>query len=59
MRRTTDINGFQLVEGNPITKEGVFQYLGSEIANSDAEPNTIYKVYRPADEIEKAASRTG
>lgn len=55
MKRTTDINGFQLVEGNPITKEGVFQYLGSEIANPDAEPNTVYNVYRPADEIEKAA----
>ncbi|AZY49685.1 hypothetical protein C0J09_11445 [Bordetella avium] len=49
--RQTDINGFLLVRDNPITKVGVFPYLGREIGASD--PDRIYQVYRPQEELEK------
>src|SRR5574344_27542 len=39
---------------NPISKAGVFPYLGSEIAGAP-EPNRIYNVFRPPEELEKAA----
>lgn len=51
-RRLIDENGFWEVKGNPLTKVGVFDYLGREIGAPD--PDKIYKVYRPANEIEKA-----
>ncbi|MEJ2897751.1 DUF2213 domain-containing protein, partial [Bordetella avium] len=46
-----DVNGFLLVRDNPITKVGVFPYLGREIGASD--PDRIYQVYRPQEELEK------
>ena len=39
---------------NPISKAGVFPYLGSEIAGAP-EPNRIYNVFRPPEELENAA----
>ena len=50
-KRQYDNNGWLEVKDNPITKVGVFDYLGKEIGAP--EPNKIYKVYRPAEELEK------
>lgn len=44
-----DENGFVYVEKRPISKVGVFDYLGSSIGAED--PDRIYKVYRPAEEL--------
>lgn len=52
-KRYIDENGYLEVRDNPLTREGVFQYLGSEINAPEA--NRIYNVYRPAEEIEAAA----
>lgn len=49
--RTRDLNGYLQVSANPISKTGVYDYLGSEIAGHDLPPNQIYKVYRPAEEL--------
>lgn len=38
------------VRDNPISKVGVFPYLGSEIPGAD-DPDRIYYVYRPAEEL--------
>lgn len=47
--QTTDINGYVEIKGNPLSKVGVFPYLGREIGAP--EPDRIYKVYRPEDEL--------
>ena len=47
--RQEDLNGYITVENNPISRSGVFQYLGSSIGAP--EPNKIYNVYRPAEEF--------
>lgn len=55
--RTIDDNGFLHVAVSNITKEQVAPYLGSEIPNFERlglKPDSIYKVYRPAEELEKA-----
>ncbi|UAN04390.1 DUF2213 domain-containing protein [Achromobacter mucicolens] len=49
-KRQTDVNGYLLVRDNPITKVGVFSYLGSEIGAPDA--GRVYRVYRPQEELE-------
>lgn len=49
-----DYNQFWLIKDNPITKAGVFPYLGKQIS-PELEPDKIYQVYRPAEEIRKAA----
>lgn len=49
-KRQMDWNGFMEVRDNPISKEGVFPYLGSEIPGAP-EPDKIYYVYRPAGEL--------
>lgn len=51
MARTIDGNGWLQVIGNPITKAGVFPYLGSEIGAPD--PDRIYRVYRPEEELQR------
>ena len=43
-RRKYDINGWPEIKDNPISKVGVFPYLGSSIGAPD--PNKIYMVYR-------------
>ncbi len=50
-KRQTDVNGYLLVRDNPITKVGVFPYLGREIGAPEAD--RIYQVYRPQEELEK------
>lgn len=49
-KRTVDWNGFMEVRDNPISKSGVYPYLGSEIPGAE-EPDRIYHVYRPAEEL--------
>lgn len=48
--KEVDNNGFWRVRDNPLSKSGVFPYLGKQISG-DLEPNKIYKVYRPMSEI--------
>lgn len=47
--RIPDMNGWFEVRDNPISRVGVFDYLGSSIGAP--EPNRVYKVYRPAEEL--------
>jgi len=47
--RKEDLNGYITVENNPISRSGVFQYLGSSIGAP--EPGKVYNVYRPAEEF--------
>lgn len=49
--RKIDLNGFVTIEGNPISKEGVYDYLGSQIPGYTGNPNDIVKVYRPMEEL--------
>lgn len=53
--RKVDQNGFITIEANPISRSGVFQYLGSSIGMG-AEPDKIYNVYRPPEELEDPAA---
>lgn len=53
-KRVQDNNGWIEVKDNPITKEGVFDYLGRDIGLTDERANKIVRVYRPAEELEKA-----
>ena len=48
--RNYDENGWYSVKDNPISRVGVFPYLGRNIDPS-LEPEKIYNVYRPADEL--------
>lgn len=50
MAKQEDVNGFWLIEDNPISKEGVFPYLGRQISPK-LEPDKIYYVYRPFSEL--------
>lgn len=48
--RQNDVNGWTEIARNPISKIGVFPYLGRQIGN-DAEPERIFHIYRPAEEL--------
>lgn len=48
--RSYDINGWPEIKRNPISRVGVFPYLGKSIDPS-LEPNKIYMVYRPQEEL--------
>jgi hypothetical protein len=50
--REYDLNGWPEIKGNPISKVGVFDYLGADIS-PDFTPDQIYKVYRPEEELSK------
>jgi uncharacterized protein len=50
--REYDLNGWPEIKANPISKVGVFDYLGSQIS-PDLEPDRVYKVYRPESELSK------
>ena len=47
--REYDINGYVEIKGNPISKVGIFPYLGSSIGADD--PDKVYMVYRPEEEL--------
>ena len=49
--RKVDINGWLTVEGNPISKEGVYDYLGSQIPGYPGNTDDIVKVFRPMEEL--------
>ena len=48
--REEDINGWIEIQGNPISKVGVFPYMGHQIDPS-LDPDKIYNVYRPESEL--------
>lgn len=48
-----DKNDFWLIPNNPITKIGVFPYLGRQIS-PELEPDRIYQVLRPEEELTRA-----
>jgi len=47
--REIDQNGYVTIEANPISRSGVFQYSGRQLPGAD--PNRIYNVYRPEEEL--------
>lgn len=47
--QAVDLNGYVEIKGNPISKVGVYPYLGSEIGAPEAD--RVYRVYRPAEEL--------
>lgn len=51
-QREVDINGYVTIKKNPISKVGVFPYLGKNISK-DCDPDKIYFVYRPAEELSR------
>lgn len=51
--RNYDVNGWPEIKGNPISKAGIFEYLGSTI--NAPEPDRIYRVYRPSSELSDPA----
>lgn len=53
MAKKVDANGYWYIKHNPVSKEGVFPYLGHTISE-DCEPNKIYKVYRPAKTLKES-----
>ncbi len=56
--RTKDSNGYMHVAVSNLTKEQVVPYMGDSIPGYKElglEPDKVYQIYRPADEIEKAA----
>ena len=50
--RVQDENGFITIKDNPITKAGVFQYLGRECGMMNA-PQQVFNVYRPESELQR------
>ncbi len=51
--RYEDGNGWAEIKGNPISKVGVFEYSGQQIS-PELEPDRIYNVYRPEEELNNA-----
>lgn len=49
-QRTYDLNGWPEIKNNPLSKVGIFPYLGSQIS-PELEPDRIYSVYRPEEEL--------
>lgn len=48
--RQYDNNGWVEIKGNPISKVGVFPYMGHQIS-PELEPDKIYQIYRPEEEL--------
>ena len=53
MAKIIDSNSFWEIKHNPISKVGVFPYMGRSISD-ECEPDKIYYVYRSADTLEKS-----
>lgn len=51
-KKTVDYNDFWLIKNNPLSKTGVFPYLGSQIS-PELEADKIYMVYRPEEELSR------
>lgn len=57
--RRVDENGYLHVDNSALTKAAVNPYYGHEIPNGELlglDPNKVYQVLRPAEELEKAVS---
>ena len=50
MQYIEDENGYITIPKNPISKSGIFQYLGKSIS-PDLEPDKTYNVWRPVEEL--------
>ena len=50
MAKKVDDNGWWIIKDNPLSKVGIYPYLGKQIDDS-LKPNKIYRVYRPAEEL--------
>lgn len=50
MSKTVDKSGFWFIPHNPISKVGIFDYLGSSISD-ECEPNKVYKVFRSGETL--------
>lgn len=48
--RQFDINGWMEIDANPLSKVGVYPYLGKNIKGAP-DPAAFYNVYRPAEEL--------
>lgn len=53
MTKIIDNSGFWEIKHNPISKVGIFPYLGRSISD-ECEPDKIYYVYRSADTLAKS-----
>ena len=54
MSKVVDTNGYWEIKHNPISKAGVFPYLGRSIS-SDCEPDKIYNVFRSPETLKASA----
>ena len=50
-KRIYDTNGWPEILDNPLSKAGVFPYLGKNLPVPGLEPNKVYYVYRPVEEL--------
>lgn len=48
--RTEDLNGYWTIKANPVSKAGIFSYVGAKLPGAP-EPDRIYRVYRPVEEL--------
>ena len=53
MTKIVDSNSFWEIKHNPISKVGVFPYMGRSISN-ECEPDKVYYVYRSADTLSQS-----
>ena len=51
-KKEVDQNSYWFIKDNPLSKVGIFPYLGRQIS-SDLEPDKIYQVLRPEEELSK------
>lgn len=52
--REYDVNGWPEIKNNPLSRVGVFPYSGRQIS-PELEPDKIYMVYRPEEELANPA----
>lgn len=55
MAKTVDTNGYWEIKHNPISKVGVFPYMGRSISD-ECEPDKVYYVYRPAETLSQSVT---
>lgn len=48
--RISDVNGYYEVRDNPLSKVGVFPYLGAQLPGA-SDPSRVYSVFRPEAEL--------
>jgi len=49
--RQYDDNGYYEIKGNPLSRVGVFPYLGRQLGLTGDDATKVYRVYRPAEEL--------